>query len=290
MNKPFTVATAPDSVCRPPSRIDVLVDRTFRSLARVGVVAILTLVVALVFEIGGKAIPGIQKYGLDFIGGAVWDANSHQFGILPAIWGTLYSALLALVIGGFFGVAMAIFLTQDFLPPRLAAIFASSSNCSQRSPAWSMGCGNLRGDSGDSSARRLATSSARRASLLRLVAVRPRPAARGAGSRHHDPADHRRGGAGRAARGAAQDQAGGLRHGHDALGSDRARDGAVGGDRNFRRAGARPRARARRDDGARDAGRQFGIRFRCRSSRRPTRSPRCSRSTSPRPAPRKSRC
>lgn len=123
MNKPFTVATAPDSVCRPPSRIDVLVDRTFRSLARVGVVAILTLVVALVLEIGGKAIPGIQKHGLDFIGGVVWDANSQQFGILPAIWGTLYSALLALLIGGFFGVAMAIFLTQDFLPPRLAAVF-----------------------------------------------------------------------------------------------------------------------------------------------------------------------
>jgi phosphate transport system permease protein len=123
MNKPFTVATAPDSVCQPPSSTDILVDRTFRFLARVGVIAILTLVVALVLEIGGKALPGIHKYGLDFISGVVWDANSHQFGILPAIWGTLYSALLALVIGGFFGVAMAIFLTQDFLPPRLAAVF-----------------------------------------------------------------------------------------------------------------------------------------------------------------------
>lgn len=123
MNKPFTVASAPDSVCQPPSSTDILVDRTFRFLARVGVIAILTLVVALVLEIGGKAVPGIQKYGLDFITGVVWDANSHRFGILPAIWGTLYSALLALAIGGFFGVAMAIFLTQDFLPPRIAAIF-----------------------------------------------------------------------------------------------------------------------------------------------------------------------
>ena len=123
MNKPFIVALAPDSVCQPPSRIDVFVDRTFRSLARVGVIAILTLVVALVLEIGGKAIPGIQKYGLDFITGTVWDANTHRFGILPAIWGTLYSALMALAIGGFFGVTMAIFLTQDFLPPRLSAVF-----------------------------------------------------------------------------------------------------------------------------------------------------------------------
>jgi len=114
---------APDSVCQPPSRTDIYVDRSFRFLARVGAIAILTLVVALVLEIGGKAVPGIQKYGLDFISGIVWDANTHRFGILPAIWGTLYSALMALLIGGFFGVSMAIFLTQDFLPPRVSAVF-----------------------------------------------------------------------------------------------------------------------------------------------------------------------
>ena len=50
-------------------------------------------------------------------------SSRQQFGILPEIWGTLYSSLLALAIGGFFGVAVAIFLTQDFLPPRLAAVF-----------------------------------------------------------------------------------------------------------------------------------------------------------------------
>jgi len=49
-----------------------------------------------------------------------------QFGILPAIWGTLYSSFLALLIGGFFGVVMAIFLTQDFLPPRLAVVFRTT--------------------------------------------------------------------------------------------------------------------------------------------------------------------
>lgn len=123
MTQPFIVTTAPDSVCRPPSRGEVLADRAFRALARFGVALILTLVVALVIEIGGKALPGIARHGLDFITGTVWDVGQQRFGILPAIWGTLYSALLALVVGGFFGVTMAIFLTQDFLPPRLAAVF-----------------------------------------------------------------------------------------------------------------------------------------------------------------------
>ncbi len=123
MNKPFVVPVNPDSACKPPSTKDFLVDRTFRALSRVGVVLILALVFALIFEVGRKAIPGMEKHGLDVIFGSVWDVNQGKYGILPAIWGTLYSALIALLIAGVFGVSMAIFLTQDFLPPKLAAIF-----------------------------------------------------------------------------------------------------------------------------------------------------------------------
>jgi len=123
MNKPFVVPVNPDSACQPPSTKDFLLDRIFRGLARVGVILILALVFALVFEVGRKALPGMEKHGLDVITGSVWDVNQNQYGILPAIWGTLYSALIALLIAGFFGVSMAIFLTQDFLPPRLAAVF-----------------------------------------------------------------------------------------------------------------------------------------------------------------------
>jgi len=123
MKKPFAHNIDTDSICRPPSFSDVLVDRTFRMLARLGVILIISLVAALVLEIGIKAFPGIQKHGFDMITGTVWDVGQQKFGILPAIWGTLYSSLIALLIGGFFGISMAIFLTQDFLPARLAAVF-----------------------------------------------------------------------------------------------------------------------------------------------------------------------
>ena len=123
MNKPFVVPVNPDSACQPPSAKDFTVDRTFRAIARIGVVLILALVFALVFEVGRKALPGMEKHGTDVLFGTVWDVNQGKYGILPAIWGTLYSALIALLIAGFFGVSMAIFLTQDFLPPKLAAIF-----------------------------------------------------------------------------------------------------------------------------------------------------------------------
>lgn len=64
----------------------------------------------------------MQKYGFNFLTSTTWDANKGQFGVLPEIWGTLYSSLLTLLFGGFFGVAMAVFLTQDFLPPRVEVV------------------------------------------------------------------------------------------------------------------------------------------------------------------------
>jgi phosphate transport system permease protein len=123
MQKPFALDADTDSICQPPSASVLLLDRIFRKLAGLGVIVILSLLVALVLEIGVKAVPGIQKYGLDMLTGTVWDVGQQKFGILPAIWGTLYSSLIALLIGGFFGISVAIFLTQNFLPARLAAVF-----------------------------------------------------------------------------------------------------------------------------------------------------------------------
>jgi ABC-type spermidine/putrescine transport system permease subunit II len=84
---------------------------------------LLVVLVLILWEIGGKAWPGIREHGLSPLTSTIWDTNLNRYGFLPEIWGTLYSSLLALLIGGFFGVVMAIFLTQDFLPPRLAQLF-----------------------------------------------------------------------------------------------------------------------------------------------------------------------
>jgi len=121
--QPLDQGSAANSISAPPSTFDYVADRGFRWLSAAGAALILILVAAIVWEIGGKALPGIQEHGLDFITSTTWDVKEGRFGILPAIWGTLYSSLLALIIGGIFGVSMAIFLTQDFLPPQLAAIF-----------------------------------------------------------------------------------------------------------------------------------------------------------------------
>jgi len=119
---PFAQAVSVESMSGPPSQSDYLVDRGFRLAAVVGAAIIILLVVYILYEIGGQALPAITEYGLGFLVSSTWDVSRQEFGILPEIWGTLYSSLLALAIGGFFGITVAIFLTQNFLPARLAAV------------------------------------------------------------------------------------------------------------------------------------------------------------------------
>ena len=113
------------SVVSPPSTTDVLVDRGFRGLAYVFAWLTIVLVCTILYEIGGHAFPAIQEYGLSFVTQSTWDANNAQFSVLPEIWGTLSSSLLALAIATFFGVFIAIFLTQDFLTPRVERVFTT---------------------------------------------------------------------------------------------------------------------------------------------------------------------
>lgn len=111
-----------DGVSNPPSGFDYAADRSFRYLAITCAVLIILLVAYILWEIGGAAWPAISSYGPGFLIGTDWNVNQGEFGILPQIWGTVYSSLLALLIGGFFGVTVAIVLTQGFLPARIAVV------------------------------------------------------------------------------------------------------------------------------------------------------------------------
>lgn len=117
---PFSTRTTIGDA-RPPSRLEVGADRFFRFAARLSALAVLLLVLWFLWEIGLMALPAIESYGAGFLSGTTWDANRAEFGVLPQIWGTLYSSALALLLGGVFGVAIALFLTQGFMPPLVAA-------------------------------------------------------------------------------------------------------------------------------------------------------------------------
>ena len=111
------------SITRPPSSGEVLANRVFRTAAFGVGVGTLLLLAYIIYVIGGEAWPAMVREGIGFLGRAVWAPGRNEFGIAAEIWGTLYSSILALVIAGLFGVAIAIFLTQDFLPAKLAIVF-----------------------------------------------------------------------------------------------------------------------------------------------------------------------
>src|SRR5262245_16560703 len=90
------------SVSQPPSSFDTFLDRSFRRLTLSFAWFTILLVLLIFWKIGGNAAPAIGKLGLHFLTSTTWNVNAGQFGILPEIWGTLYSSVLALLIGGFF--------------------------------------------------------------------------------------------------------------------------------------------------------------------------------------------
>jgi phosphate transport system permease protein len=105
----------PDSISRPPSPAQRAVNAAFLFVCRAFAWLSLALVGFIVVRIAWTAAPAMRQYGLGFLTGRSWDPNQRLYGILPEIWGTLYSSLLALLIGSALGVAAAIFLAEGFL-------------------------------------------------------------------------------------------------------------------------------------------------------------------------------
>src|SRR4029077_18134237 len=79
---------------------------------------LVTIVVAIGFELTRQSMLSIQKFGFNFWRTQVWDPVAGQFGALPFIWGTLYSSILALVISTPIALGIAVFISE-LCPDRL---------------------------------------------------------------------------------------------------------------------------------------------------------------------------
>jgi phosphate transport system permease protein len=111
-----------ERIARPPTAREHAVDRLFKWVT--GIFAGFTaLVVALiVILITKQAMPAILKYGPGFVVSRHWDAGKGQFGILPEIVGTMVSSTIGVALAAVFGIAVAVFLTEEFIPRWLESI------------------------------------------------------------------------------------------------------------------------------------------------------------------------
>src|SRR5256885_16234739 len=91
-------------------------DRWFRTVTGFFAALVVLTVVGLAYELCRQSVLSIEKFGFGFWKGTTWDPVSGEFGALPFIWGTLYSAILALLLSAPISLGIAVFISE--LSPR----------------------------------------------------------------------------------------------------------------------------------------------------------------------------
>src|SRR3954471_2812062 len=87
-------------------------DRAFRWIA-FGAAALVLLVLGFIaLVITSRATPVLSHMGLEFFSSTRWTPAESLYGALPFIWGTLYTALIALVLAVPVSLGVALFITQ----------------------------------------------------------------------------------------------------------------------------------------------------------------------------------
>ena len=92
-------------------------DRKFRIGTGIFAALVLLIVIGIGFELTRQSMLSIQKFGMSFWKGTTWDPVAGEFGALPFIWGTLYSAILALLLSTPIALGIAIYISE--LSPRM---------------------------------------------------------------------------------------------------------------------------------------------------------------------------
>jgi phosphate transport system permease protein len=102
-------------ISQAPTRGQLVIDRIFGATCLAFAWFTILMVTFIVLRIAFSAMPAIQRYGFGFLTGRVWDPNTERYGILAEMWGTVWTSMLALVIGSAFGIAAAIFLSEEYM-------------------------------------------------------------------------------------------------------------------------------------------------------------------------------
>jgi phosphate transport system permease protein len=94
-------------------------DRSF-AWATAGAAALVLLILGLIaVTITQRSLPVFRHMGLHFFTGIRWSPPDEIFGALPFIWGTAFTAAIAVVLAVPVSLGLALFMTQ-VAPPRLA--------------------------------------------------------------------------------------------------------------------------------------------------------------------------
>ena len=113
MQQAAATITAPVGATPVPKRSSNSVgDSIFEWMCRIAGVFVLILLGAIVIELFLGALPAFQQFGLSFVWTELWDPVAEQYGALVPVYGTILTAIMALVLAVPIAFGIAFFLTE----------------------------------------------------------------------------------------------------------------------------------------------------------------------------------
>jgi phosphate transport system permease protein len=88
-------------------------DRIFQGLALASAAMILLIALIFLVALFIPALPAIRRFGLAFFVTRTWDPVRQTFGALPALYGTLVTSAIGILIAFPVGMGAAIFLAEE---------------------------------------------------------------------------------------------------------------------------------------------------------------------------------
>jgi phosphate transport system permease protein len=104
------------------SQLDKSLDRGFIWLTRIFALAIAGILLWIALQVASSAWPAIQEFGLGFLVQSSWNPVNDNYGVLPAIYGTLMSSFIGLLLAVPIGVGTAVLLSENFLPSQVQLV------------------------------------------------------------------------------------------------------------------------------------------------------------------------
>jgi phosphate transport system permease protein len=94
-------------------------DRAFARLTAAAAALVLLILGLIAVTMTRRSLPVFNEMGLGFLTGRRWSPPESLFGALPFIWGTAFTAAIAIGVAVPISLGVALFMTQ-VAPPRLA--------------------------------------------------------------------------------------------------------------------------------------------------------------------------
>jgi phosphate transport system permease protein len=89
-----------------------LSDAAFRQVTRAAAIAVLLLLSGVIISLVDGSIPALRTFGFGFLVSQRWNPVTEIFGALPAIYGTVITSFIAMLIAVPVGLMIAFFLTE----------------------------------------------------------------------------------------------------------------------------------------------------------------------------------